>query len=63
MNLCSEGHDEVCYESRHCPVCEVRDDLNIEIETLKSNIGDLEVKVIVLQETIGDTEHTDTIAQ
>ena len=22
MNLCDDGHDEVCYESRHCPVCD-----------------------------------------
>ena len=21
MNLCSEDHDEVCYESRNCPCC------------------------------------------
>lgn len=23
MYLCSEGHDEVCYEVKVCPVCEV----------------------------------------
>ena len=23
MNLCSEGHDEVCYDGRNCPVCEL----------------------------------------
>ena len=21
MNLCSDGHDEVCYDVRKCPVC------------------------------------------
>lgn len=21
MNLCDDGHDEVCYESKRCPVC------------------------------------------
>lgn len=27
MNLCSDKHEEVCYESRVCPVCDLRDDL------------------------------------
>lgn len=22
MELCSKGHEEVCYESRLCPVCD-----------------------------------------
>jgi hypothetical protein len=28
MNLCSEGHDEVCYEGRNCPVCDLKDQLD-----------------------------------
>lgn len=27
MNLCSSGHEEVCYETRKCPACEVVDEL------------------------------------
>lgn len=23
MNLCANRHAQVCFESRHCPVCEV----------------------------------------
>ena len=34
MNLCSDDHEEVCYEGRKCPVCEVRDELRHEIESL-----------------------------
>jgi len=38
MNLCSEGHDEVCYESKNCPVCE----LLAEITGLQQIIETLE---------------------
>ena len=27
MTLCSDGHDEVCYEGRDCPACELKDQL------------------------------------
>jgi hypothetical protein len=38
MELCSENHDEVCYESRRCPVCDVREDLEGSIEDLESGL-------------------------
>lgn len=22
MNLCSDGHEEICYDSKSCPLCE-----------------------------------------
>jgi hypothetical protein len=28
MNLCSENHDEVCFEGHNCPVCLQAADLN-----------------------------------
>lgn len=37
MNLCSDGHDEVCYETKKCPCCEwvgEVEDLRAELETL-----------------------------
>ena len=39
MNLCSDGHDEVCYEGRDCPMCLLNgliEELNIEVEDLKT---------------------------
>lgn len=27
MNLCSSGHEEVCFETIKCPACEVVDEL------------------------------------
>lgn len=37
MNLCSDGHEEVCYEERNCPVCEKM----TEIDTLEKTIREL----------------------
>ena len=34
MNLCSNGHDEVCYESRDCPACEARVERDEAKETI-----------------------------
>lgn len=41
MKLCDDKHDEVCYDSRHCPVCEKIE----EIEQLEKTINDLEEKI------------------
>lgn len=41
MYLCDDGHDEICYDSRNCPLC----------EKIKE-ISDLDDKVADLQETI-----------
>ena len=45
MNLCSDGHDEVCYEGRNCPVCIEIDNsrgLEKQIENLEEKISSLE---------------------
>jgi len=42
MELCSNGHDEVCYDSRNCPVCAMIDDLEDQIRELQEKIDDLE---------------------
>ncbi len=38
MNLCSDGHDEICYEGRQCPAC-------YHITNLKATIDDKEAKI------------------
>jgi len=45
MNLCSDGHIEVCYEERNCPACELLDqirELEKEVESLKDEISQQE---------------------
>lgn len=49
MTLCSDGHNEVCYDGKTCPVCAAIDerkdveraikDLEEEIEELKEEIA------------------------
>jgi hypothetical protein len=52
MNLCSEDHDEVCFEGRKCPLCDVRSDLKETIEKHKREIQQLEEKIDGLEEQI-----------
>ena len=42
MNLCSNKHEEICYENEPCPVCEKMieiNDLQEEITFLKKEIS------------------------
>ena len=44
MDLCSSGHDEVCYVARRCPVCEEQEkvtSLELEVEKLREENEDL----------------------
>lgn len=38
MNVCDDGHQEICHEGRLCPVCTLR----TEVEELENKITDLE---------------------
>lgn len=41
MNLCDDGHEEVCFDGRHCPVCEIIKDYECTLEGFKDEIKDL----------------------
>ena len=49
MNLCSDNHDEVCYEGSICPVCELIDQHNEKLaeieEEYKDKISDLNAEI------------------
>lgn len=61
MNLCETGHDEVCFEGKRCPVCQLikekdaayeklvgeRDDLLDQIHELKEQLREYEADPIV----------------
>ena len=49
MNLCSNKHEEVCYESRKCPVCELAADKDDKIAELEDKIAELAAEVEQLQ--------------
>ncbi len=42
MELCSDGHDEVCYETRHCPACLIKDERDEWIKECKKLKADVE---------------------
>jgi len=41
MELCSNNHDEVCFDGRDCPVCDIRYDLEKKISDFEDEIFDL----------------------
>ena len=45
MDLCSEGHDEVCFEGSLCPACEKISELSDEMDELNMEINELEEKI------------------
>ncbi len=52
MYLCSEDHVEICHARFVCPLCEIRTELEQEIESLKEEIDRLQQ---TLNETKGRT--------
>lgn len=41
MKICDDGHEEVVYECRYCPVCEAREQSDKEADRLKDEISTL----------------------
>ena len=44
MDLCSSGHDEVCFSERYCPVCQIIDEKDKTISELNDRIEELETQ-------------------
>ncbi len=45
MNLCDDGHDEVCYEGRKCPCCTALNDvrgMEKELEASDNKVQELQ---------------------
>ena len=45
MELCKDGHDDICYDARYCPLCEALED----IKELEKEIASLEEKITELE--------------
>lgn len=50
MNLCRDGHEEICFEGRKCPLCDMRDDLQSEIDDRDKKILDQEKTINEIRE-------------
>jgi len=60
MELCSSGHDEVCYEGGRCPVCDVLSDKKAVEEDLKRSekeVASLQDEVDGLKEKVSELEN------
>ena len=49
MELCSDGHEEVCFEGNGRPVCETRDALERSIRDLEKENSSLKDEVTELE--------------
>lgn len=38
MNLCDNGHEEVCFDGRHCPMCSMIEAYEDSIENLNKEV-------------------------
>jgi hypothetical protein len=46
MNLCDDGHDEICYEVVSCPACLLKD----ELADTKADVRNLQEVLRVFEE-------------
>lgn len=45
MLICDDGHELICYEGRHCPACDRREEVNRlerEVERLNAELRAME---------------------
>lgn len=40
VNLCEDGHDEVCFEGRKCPVCTVKEELEAQLAQVTEQLNE-----------------------
>jgi len=48
MELCSDDHQEICFEGRSCPLCDAISEKDKEILSLEEQIEDLTDKLEAL---------------
>jgi hypothetical protein len=42
MNLCNSNHEEICFEGRKCPICELLGEKDAQIAALEEKVAELE---------------------
>jgi len=50
MDLCSDDHEEVCFEGRNCPACEIKDSMQRSIDDLLKEIVSLKDEIEMMNE-------------
>ena len=54
MNICNDNHDDIAFESRNCPLCELRSQYTEDIDTLHSIHSLLQSQLENLEETYSE---------
>lgn len=54
MQICDDGHQEICFEGRACPLCQTISEKNDEIDSLKGDIKSLEDDITDLESEKGE---------
>ena len=49
MDICSSGHEEVCFEGTDCPMCKLKANKDGEIDTLRDDVLELTGKIEELE--------------
>ncbi len=52
MNICSDGHEEICHEGHICPVCKIIESKDDQISNLEREIGHFKRKISEQQSAI-----------
>lgn len=50
MELCSEKHDEVCFDGRRCPACASWDDLQDQLDDAEKELKQANAQIAALEE-------------
>lgn len=50
LSLCADGHEEICYDNFNCPICDVLNDKQGEIDDLKTELKTAEDRVTELED-------------
>lgn len=54
MNICSDGHEEICYNGLYCPFCEAIIDARENNDTLINEINERDNHIDQLKEEINE---------
>ena len=49
MNLCDDGHGEVCYETRACPACREIEKLTAMVDETSDALGEAKQRIEKLE--------------
>lgn len=54
MELCSDNHEEICFEGRTCPYCDMLEKKDEEIQELKDKVEKLKDEIYDLENPEGE---------